>query len=237
MRTRSQTSPSMRTTPQESAGAPRFGPWLTACLAAETIGMTASAAAARLSTNALEGTATTGDHVRAWLLVIGGGLVEGTALGLLQARALDTWLPRKGRRRWAVVTLCAAGLGWAAASAPSAFASDSASSGSEPPAAVMLLGAAGLGIVMGAVLGGAQASVLRPYVRHPGRWVTANVTGWAVAMPVIFIGAMSPGESWPTVAVAGLGAVTGAAAGTVLGAVTGAFLPRVDADDAGDTDA
>jgi len=44
-------------------------------------------------------------------------------------------------------------------------------------------------------------------------------------MVVIFLGATAPSESWSTVSVVVLGAVTGAAAGAVLGLVTGPMLP------------
>ena len=39
------------------------------------------------------------------LVIVLGGLVEGTALGWLQAQALGTVLDRRGRRRWAVATV------------------------------------------------------------------------------------------------------------------------------------
>ena len=79
--------------------------------------MTAAAGAARSAT-ALTDHAVS--HATAWglLVVVLGGLVEGTALGWLQARALDTILGPTGRRHWVLVTVLVAGLGWAAASRP-----------------------------------------------------------------------------------------------------------------------
>lgn len=80
---------------------------------------------------------------------------------------------------------------------------------------------------MGAVLGAAQALVLRPHVRHPGRWVCANAVGWAPAMSVIVLGTR-PDTDWSVPAVVGAGAVTGLTAGAVRGLVTGWFIPSLD---------
>ena len=73
--------------------------WVVACAVAEAVGMTAAAAAAR--------TATTLDdrgvaNAAAWGLtvVVVGGVVEGAALGWLQARALWDVLDVSARRRW-----------------------------------------------------------------------------------------------------------------------------------------
>ena len=125
--------------------------WVVACTVAETVGMTAAAAAARAA-DALD--------VRpvALAVVVAGGLVEGTALGLAQSGVLAARLPalRRGAFTWATVLV--AGLGWAAASAPAVLWGDD--SGAAPPLLVVLLGAAGIGLVMGPVLGGAQALAL-----------------------------------------------------------------------------
>jgi MFS family permease len=203
--------------------------WVTACVAAETIGMTASAAAARGATGL-----DAADVARAALgfaLVVAGGLVEGSALGALQARALTERLGRRGRRAWLAVTLAVAGLGWAAGSAPATLSGDDSSAAS-PPLVVVLAGAAGIGLVMGALLGAAQAWVLsqraiRPAAR-PGQWVLASTLGWPVAMVVIFAGATTAGADWPWPLVVGYGGVTGALAGLCLGLVTAPFLGRLD---------
>ena len=199
--------------------------WVAACAIAEAVGMAAAAGAARYATSLADRGVT---HANAWGLavVVLGGLVEGTALGWLQARALNGVLGPAGRRRWLFSTLLVAGLGWAAASAPAALAGSDA--GDQPPLVLVLLGAAALGVVMGAVLGAAQASALRNLVRHPWRWVTGSTLGWTVAMPVIFLGATSVGASWPWWLVVPAGAVTGLMAGSALGVVSGPFLETLD---------
>ncbi len=205
-------------------GAPSLLRWTLLCAAAETVGMTASATAAKAS-QLLVGEPTTGYEAAVTLaLIVAGGLVEGIALGVAQATGLRSWMSRRRRAAYVLVTVAVAGAGWAGASSPAAFGSQG---GTEPPAALMLGAAVGLGLVMGAVLGGAQAVVLRGQVPRPWRWVTANVAAWAVGMPVVFVGAMAPGSGWSLAAVAGVGALTGLVAGSAVGLVTGAFLPSL----------
>jgi hypothetical protein len=159
-----------------------------------------------------------------WSIVVAAGLIEGLALGVAQSTGLSAWLPGRLRTRWLLVTLAVAGLGWAGASAPAMLAADT---GPEPPLAVILAGAVGLGIAMGAVLGAAQAWVMHRQVPHPWRWVTANMAAWAVAMPIIFVGAGLTGADWPLAAVAASGTVTGLTTGAALGLVSGLLLPSL----------
>jgi deazaflavin-dependent oxidoreductase (nitroreductase family) len=199
--------------------------WVRACSVAEAVGMTAAASAALVATRL-----TDGGHA-AWLalaVVVAGGLVEGTALGVLQAHALRPWLDARRRRRWAAATVLVAGVGWAAASAPASLADPGGAASAQQPGWVpVLLGAAGLGVLMGAVLGAAQAWALRGAVSHPWRWVTGSAAGWAPAMAVVFVGATAPSHTLSLGASALLGAATGVLAGLVLGLVTGWFLPSL----------
>lgn len=205
----------------------RWGRWVLLCVLAETIGMTAAASAARLAQQV------TGDPWAALGIVVGGGLVEGMALGALQAVALGPVLDRDGRRRWALVTVLVAGLGWAAASAPGVLGSAADEHAGRVPAdptpwGLLVVGALGLGLVMGGLLGLVQSRVLRGRVRHPSRWVAANAAAWPPAMLVILVGASTPDLTWGTPAVVLLGAVTGALAGAALGLVSGGWLDSLD---------
>ena len=184
--------------------------------------MTAAALAARAAAPLTGGAV--GSSL-ALAIVVLGGLVEGTALGLVQAVLLGRVFARLRRRRYVVVTVLVAGLGWAAASAPGVLAGDSG--GAPPSLLVVLPGAAALGVLMGALLGAAQAWSLRGSVTHPGRWVSANAVAWAPAMAVVFLGATAPDASWPLQGVLGIALLTGAAAGTALGLVTARFLPSL----------
>jgi MFS family permease len=189
--------------------------------------MTAAATAAKTS-QALIGEPGNGrESALALCLVVGGGLVEGVALGTLQAVGLGRPLPGLNRRRWLLITVAVAGLGWAAASAPAAL-SGADDTGATPPLALILGGAFLLGAVMGTLLGAAQATVLRGQVRHPRRWVGASTAAWAPAVVVIFLGASAPDADWPGPTVIVLGALTGLGAGAILGLVSFWFLPTLD---------
>jgi hypothetical protein len=181
--------------------------------------MTAAAAAAR-------GAQAVVDRGLADLLALGvvvaGGLVEGVALGAAQGAVLPAWVPLR-RGRFLAVTVLVAGLGWAAASAPGVMSGDTG--GAAPSMWLVLAGAAGLGLVMGAALGAAQSSAMPPPSRRS--WILANALAWPLAMGAIFAGATAPEAAWTLGQVLLAGSVTGAVAGTLLGLVTGRFLPRL----------
>ena len=204
------------------------GRWVLACAVAETIGMTAAAGAAKAVMLLSDEPGAAGSRATALGVVVAGGLVEGVALGLAQSGALARRWPALHRARYTLATVVLAGLGWAAGSAPSAFAADD--TGPEPPLALVLAGGAGIGLVMGPLLGAGQAWALRRAVRHPRRWVAANAVAWPPVMVVIYLGATRPEEGWSVPAVLAVGAVTGAAAGALLGLVTGRWLPALDGE-------
>lgn len=192
--------------------------WVMACVTAETIGMTAAAAAAWTARD-LDST------LLVWAFVVTGGLVEGVALGAFQAHALRPWLGERSRRAWLTVTVLVAGLGWGVASAPSATAGESRT---EPALWLVLLAAAALGLVMGLLLGLAQALVLRRELPRAGRWTWVSALAWTLTMPVIFLGATLPEASWSLPAVLLTGAATGALAGATYGVATALLLPSLE---------
>jgi F420H(2)-dependent quinone reductase len=196
--------------------------WIAACAGAEAIGMAASAAAARTADGLSPGAG--------FGLVVAGGLVEGTALGLLQASVLAPTLGPARARAWALVTILLAGVGWAAGSAPATLngPDGAGAADGQPPLVVILLIAAALGLALGALLGAAQAVVLRSRVRHPWRWVPGSALGWAAAMTVVFAGATTAGAGWGLPVLIGYGALTGLVAGTCLGVITGIWLAALD---------
>jgi deazaflavin-dependent oxidoreductase (nitroreductase family) len=188
--------------------------------------MTAAATAGRIGQDLVDDH---GDGAR-WLalvVVVAGGLVEGVALGVLQGRVLAGRWTGLHRIAYALVTVAIAGVGWAAASAPGVLAGDD-DTGAGPPLGLVMLGALGIGVVMGPVLGGAQALVLRSAVPHSRRWVVASIAAWPPAMVVIFLGASTAGSGWPIVVVSAYGALTGVVAGSVLGLVSGVWLDALD---------
>lgn len=215
----------MVTRTEAPALAPTILRWTALCAAAEAVGMTAAAGAARAGQAVVDRPGALGSVGLALVIVVLGGLVEGIALGSAQARGLGRWLSSLQRGRYVLATVLVAGLGWAGASAPAVLSGDGG--GSSPPLPLVLLGAAGLGLVMGPVLGSAQAVALRGAASHPWRWVGANAVAWPPAMCLVFLGASVPGADWPVAWLLLDGALTGAAAGAVLGLVTGWFLPSL----------
>jgi hypothetical protein len=191
--------------------------WVTACVAAEAVGMTA-AALAWTAADRLD------EPAAALSVVVVGGLVEGFALGGLQGRVLARRFGRLLARRWAVTTTVVAGVGWAAGSAPSVLATSEGPAES-PPVGLVLLGAAALGALMGLALGAAQSLVLRARAVRPWRWSAVSALAWAPTMVVVFVGAGVPSSDWPTLAVVVTATLTGATAGTVLGVLTRPWLP------------
>jgi hypothetical protein len=198
--------------------------WTALCAAAEAVGMTAAAAASRIG-HTLADRPGWGGAGTALAIVVAAGLVEGAALGSAQAWPLGRWLPALRRGRYVLATVLVAGLGWAGASAPAVLTGDGGGDG--PPLSLVLIGAAGLGLVMGSLLGLAQAVALRGATPHPWRWVSANAAAWPPAMCLVFLGASLPGNDWPVAWLLLDAAVTGAAAGAVLGLVTAWFLPSL----------
>ena len=190
--------------------------------------MTAAAGAARAGQVVVDRPGALGSAGLALVIVVLGGLVEGFSLGSAQAWGLGRWLSSLQRGRYVLATVLVAGLGWAGASAPAVLSGDTGDGGgSSPPLPLVLIGAAGLGLVMGSVLGSAQAVALRGATSHPWRWVGANAVAWPPAMCLIFLGASLPGADWPVAWLLLDGAVSGAVAGAVLGLITGWFLPSL----------
>src|SRR6476661_3140129 len=118
--------------------------------------MTASAGAARAGQALTDRPGPLGGTAVALAVVVAGGLVEGVALGAAQAWPLGRWLTSLRRGRYVLATVLVAGRD---------------DGGAAPPLGLVLLGAAGLGLVMGPVLGSAQAAALRGAAPHPWRWV------------------------------------------------------------------
>lgn len=204
--------------------------WTALCALAEAIGMTAAATAAKTSQAIIGQPANNREVLLALSIAVAGGLVEGLALGGLQASGMKRLLPDLNLPRWVLLTTAVAGVGWAGASAVAGGSGQD--DGAAPSKLLILGGAIVLGVMMGALLGGVQASVLGGQVRHPWRWVRANMAAWAPAMAVIFFGASLPGANWSALVVIPLATVTGLAAGAILGLVSGVFLPTLDGQSA-----
>ncbi len=160
------------------------------------------------------------------------GAVEATVVGLAQWWAMRPWFPTVSRFAWWRGTLIGALIAYVLGYLPSTLMSmgEAASQSApveEPAQWIVLLLAAGMGAIGGAVLSFAQWLELRRAVEGAGIWMPANMLAWAFGMPVIFWGvdmAFKMAEIWQSVLV-----MAGSlfVAGAVVGAVHGAFLVRL----------
>jgi hypothetical protein len=91
----------------------------------------------------------------------------------------------------------------------------------------VLLLAAGMGAVGGAVLSFAQFLALRKTVVGAGRWIPANMLAWTLGMPLIFWGIDAAQKTGSLAAGVGVLALALLAAGTLVGMVHGIFLVRM----------
>lgn len=153
-------------------------------------------------------------------------LVEGTAVGVSQYRALAQITPAVGLLRWWLATAAGGWLAWVGVSA--AFASMSAGGAeaqSEPPLLVQLLVMSAAGLLAGPVLGIPQALALRRVQPRPWPWVWANALAWAAGMPVVQLvaGTLPLSGAWLVL----VGAVGLFLTGVVVGAIHGPVMYRL----------
>ncbi|MGW4929004.1 hypothetical protein ACWEOH_07610 [Agromyces sp. NPDC004153] len=167
-----------------------------------------------------------------------GTLFEGVVVGYAQWRVLRDPLPALSRSSWVWATAIGAGIAWLLGMVPSTVislvtgqveATDAASSTTmaEPPLGIILLAAAGLGLLLGPVLASAQVVVLRRHVAQAWRWIPANAVAWALALPLTYLG---PSLMFDVgVNVLGVGVLLACilAAGAMVGAVHGTVLVRL----------
>ena len=167
-----------------------------------------------------------------FVFAVASGAIEATIVGLAQWWAMHPWFPSIGRFAWWRGTLIGALIAYVLGYLPSTLmdmgeATASSAPVSEPPQWIVLMLAAGLGLVGGAVLSFAQWLAMRREVRGAGIWIPANMLAWMFGMPIIFWGidlAFKMPALWQSILfMAGILFVTGA----VVGAVHGTFLVRL----------
>lgn len=165
-------------------------------------------------------------------VAVASGAVEATIVGLAQWWAMRPRFPFLERFEWWRATFIGALIAYVLGYLPSTLMSlgETAASAppvTEPPQWIVLLLAAGMGAVGGAVLSFAQWLILRGKVQGAGLWIPANMLAWAIGMPVVFWGidmAFKMPSLWQSVLfMAGTLFMTGA----VVGGLHGLFLVRL----------
>ncbi|WP_299441287.1 hypothetical protein [uncultured Phycicoccus sp.] len=206
--------------------------WVLANTVGETLGLGATGLLAWLVVGRSAEPSAVGAVLAGFAIVVLSGAVEATVVGLLQHRAVHPWLPGLTRRAWWWATLWGALTAYVLGYLPSTVVSLLSVDGDaapvpEPPQGVVVLAAAGLGLVAGAVLAWAQTLVLRHHVARAWRWVPANMLAWAVGMPMIFVGMDLAFRDGGVVRTAAVVVATLASAGAVVGVINGSFLTRM----------
>ena len=162
-----------------------------------------------------------------FLAAVGAGTLEATVLAACQHWAARPWLPSLRWAAWWRATLFGALIAYALGYLPSTLMQAASPPGAapapEPSRGVVLLLAALLGLVGGAVLSAFQARALRGHVARAGRWIPANMLAWALGMPLVFFGLDLAFASSGALAIVVIGA-TLLATGAVVGGVHGLVL-------------
>lgn len=161
---------------------------------------------------------------RAVAVLVGAGIAEGLVLGSAQAAVLHRSLPTLSRRDWTLRTAAAAAVAWSIGLAPGA----SEDVWRQWPPVVQAAVAVAAGLVLLAVVGTAQWTVLRRHLRGSGRWIGWTAAGWLAGLSVFLLVASplwQPGQ--PGWLVAAIGLVAGGGMALSMAAVTGWGLVRL----------
>jgi hypothetical protein len=210
-----------------------FRRWVCANALSEMLGLGGTFIITGLAFSRIENLPAITGILAAFFFAVLSGAFEATLVGLAQWWAMHPWFPRITRFAWWRSTLVGALVAYILGYLPSTLMDLGEQSAgiqmAEPPQVVVLLLAAGLGAVGGAVLSFAQWLTLRKHSLGAGWWIPANMLAWAAGMPIIFWAldqAFKLAQVWQSVAlVAAALLVTGA----VVGLVHGAYLVRLAA--------
>jgi len=202
--------------------------WVAANALGEMVGLGATTAAIAVAFSSLEEQAGVGSVFLLFLLAVASGAIEATVVGMAQWWAMHPWFPAITRRAWWLATLIGALVAYVLGYLPSTLMSlgsdASQSQVTEPPQWVVLLLAAGMGAVAGAVLSFAQWRALRSRVPRAGWWVPANMLAWSAGMPIIFWGIDAAQKGQPLAQMILLLAGCLLLSGAVVGGIHGAAL-------------
>jgi len=127
-----------------------------------------------------------------------GAAVEGVLIGWAQAKLLHRRFAKIRVTDWIKATMIGTGLAWMIGSLPNAIGGladlsrttgceNAPPAGGGPPLWWTMIFAAGLGAMVGPVLGFAQGRVLHRAGHSEIHWMRANSIAWLCGMPVIFL--------------------------------------------------
>jgi hypothetical protein len=174
--------------------------WITVTVLGEAIGFGGAMAVGR-GVLGLVGDPGSGPLAELFILGLSAtaGLVEGACLGLAQWLVLRRVFPRLPLRHWVIFTAVGAALAWVIGMGAGSHAPNVV-----PPPAMLVAIIMAAGLVLGALLGAAQALALRRHIAGVGPWILASALGWMVGLLFAFIGVAltpEPGASLFNIAV------------------------------------
>ncbi|MBS1812129.1 MAG: hypothetical protein JST84_28455 [Acidobacteria bacterium] len=159
-------------------------------------------------------------------ILLGAG--EGLILGYAQWYAMHPFMRRLPRCDWMKATAIGAVIAWGLGMIPSTLIALQETAIASPPAEISPIAkfslAALMGLGLGVALGMTQWLILRKYLKHTNKWITANAFAWAVGMPLVFVGAGVIPQGTQGLPIFFLIAVTLLITGAVVGAIHGLVL-------------
>jgi hypothetical protein len=168
-----------------------------------------------------------------FLVAVASGAIEATVVGLAQWWAMHPWFSMIRRWTWWLATLVGALTAYVLGYLPSTLMSlgeasaQSTTAAAEPAQWLVLLLAAGLGAIGGAVLSFAQWLALRKNILRASLWIPANMLACMAGMPLIFLGIDGAQKSGSLPVMILYLAGTLLLTGMLVGAIEGAFLVKI----------
>ena len=200
--------------------------WILANTVAETVGLGGTLLIGAFLLLQVENTI--GAVPAAALGVLAATVIEGSVVGTAQWLVLRRPLKSMKWRTWVLATALGAFVAWTLGMIPSTFLFTGPDTGVAAPSEMSDLLiyalAAGMGLVVGSILGVPQWLALRRHLPKAGWWVLANALAWMVGMVVVFMGTSFIPAEGITVQVALLLLLFVVIAGAVVGAVHGLVL-------------
>ena len=206
--------------------------WVIANAAGELFGLGLTFAVATAGFTWLERLGGILSILAGFVFAIVSGIFEATLVGWGQWWAMHPWFPKIRRGEWWRATTIGALIAYFMGYLPSSIMSLGAETAStapvsEPPQSIVLLLAAGMGLLGGAVLSFAQWLVLRKHVQRAWIWIPANMLAWMAGMPLIFWGIDWIQRMDSTLQMVGVMAGILLAVGVIVGAIHGYVLTRL----------
>jgi hypothetical protein len=211
--------------------------WVAANALGETLGLGGTFAVGALALSWLGNRPGAMIVIVSFFIAVLSGVIEATIVGLAQWWAMHPWFPAINRRAWWSATLVGALVAYVLGYLPSTIMNlgeqvaqvqpAAAQPQAEPAQWIVLLLAAGMGMVAGAVLSFAQWQALRKKVASAGWWIPANMLAWMAGMPLIFLGIDAAQKGQPIWQVMLLMVAVLFLAGAVVGGIHGLFLVKL----------